>query len=359
MSTDPTCSNYTAITEFPAFSFVLADLHAHVLALPFATLAVGLALNLLLGNGAGLSAFGGRHIVSEQDVGESRGASQQIDPGLSAENHEARLHGLALLRSLGSSYERWLALAVTAVALGALYAINGWDLPTYLGLALLALAIQQWIAHEHRIDGNALRDFVLAGGALAALAVVAYLPFYRGFVSPSQGVGLVPFSVRSPIADEVAIFGIPAFVVLSFVLLRLSHWVGGLTVALGAACLVLLTRATAGFGGWTLLWVSPSSPRAPRWRCASWARGQPRGISIPRAPTSAFQRSTSRPLAFQCRAHRPLALKCRGSLPHPPCASVTGRRCSSTAWQARRRRWWLPASLSTCAMSSAAAACSA
>src|SRR5579859_5489100 len=85
------------ITEFPAFSFVLADLHAHVLALPFAALAVGLAFNLLLGRGAGLRAFGGG--------------------------------GRAGL----------LALVVTAVCLGSLYAINSMDLPTYLGLALLAL----------------------------------------------------------------------------------------------------------------------------------------------------------------------------------------------------------------------------
>ncbi|MCL4822900.1 MAG: hypothetical protein KJZ57_01660, partial [Anaerolineales bacterium] len=36
------------IDEFPAFSFVLGDLHPHILALPFNFLGFGVALNLFL-----------------------------------------------------------------------------------------------------------------------------------------------------------------------------------------------------------------------------------------------------------------------------------------------------------------------
>ena len=36
------------IDEFPQFSYVLGDMHPHVLALPFAVLAIGLGLNLVL-----------------------------------------------------------------------------------------------------------------------------------------------------------------------------------------------------------------------------------------------------------------------------------------------------------------------
>ena len=36
------------ITEFPFFSFILGDLHAHVLALPFTLLALALALDIFL-----------------------------------------------------------------------------------------------------------------------------------------------------------------------------------------------------------------------------------------------------------------------------------------------------------------------
>jgi YYY domain-containing protein len=233
------------INEFPAFSFVLADLHAHVLALPFSALAVGIAFNLLLAHGQGLRAFG-------------RGSA-----------------GV-------------LSLVAAAILIGGLYAINGWDLPTYLGLALLALAFQQWLAHERRLSSLFLLNLCTATVLLTALAFLLYLPFYRGFVSPSQGVALVATADHSPIGDEVAIFGLPFFLVASLIVVScargLGDWLaatarswqdeasaapadsasgmlashpqgaGAAAVGLGVALLALWTRATSVNPSWTLLW---------------------------------------------------------------------------------------------------------
>ena len=160
------------INEFPAFSFILSDLHAHVLALPFDTLVITLALCLLLSNGRGIAVFG-------------QGA-----------------RGL-------------LSLVVMSIVIGSLYVINGWDLPTYLGLVLLALACQQWHVHGRRFSRQLLLDFAVPSLLLAGLSYLLYLPFYQDYVSPSQGIGLVPLTDRSPIGNEISIFGLPLFLMLS------------------------------------------------------------------------------------------------------------------------------------------------
>ncbi len=146
-------TNYQNITEFPAFSFLLADLHAHVLALPFTALTLGVALNLLLARGRGLAAFG------------------------------------------AANGRRALTLVSAAVIIGGLYAMNGWDLPTYAGLALLCLAAQQWRAHGRRFSAALWQDFLTLAAAGVVLGLVLYLPFIRSFGSPSQGIGLIPPTV--------------------------------------------------------------------------------------------------------------------------------------------------------------------
>lgn len=135
------------IDEFPFFSFLLADLHPHVLAIPCAFLGVALALNLFLGGAGG----------------------------------QMRLGRLRL----------WLsgrAFLLAAVALGGLAFLNTWDFPIYV-----ALFCGTYVLVRVRQAGwgwARLGDFLALGLALGVAGFLLYLPFYIGFAS--QAGGLLP-----------------------------------------------------------------------------------------------------------------------------------------------------------------------
>jgi YYY domain-containing protein len=168
------------INEFPAFSFLLSCFHAHVLALAFTIMAMGLAFNLLLEpDGQGLFVFG---------------------------------RGWRLLLTLG----------MTALIIGGLFTMNGWDYPTYMGLALICIALQQWLAYRSRLSMGLVLDIFAAGASLVALSFILYAPFYLSFISPSQGIGIVGATDRTPLSDELLIYGLFAFVFLSLLLASVS-----------------------------------------------------------------------------------------------------------------------------------------
>lgn len=130
-------STLNPITEFPAFSFVLGDLHPHVMALPFTILALGLAWALLT---------------------------------------------LGRLREGNSIIRRdWFRIALAGGLIGSLYAMNSWDFPTYFVIALLALGIGT--------VGASVTERLLAGVIAIGTALVAWLPFYLHFEAPSASSG--------------------------------------------------------------------------------------------------------------------------------------------------------------------------
>ena len=133
------------IDEFPSFSYLLGDLHPHVLSMPFVLLAVALALDLYLGVLAG--------------------AVRKLDRR-------------AWLRRA----EFWL----TAVVMGGLAFLNTWDFPIYLGLYCCAYGLAMV-----QVEGWAWRrlvEMLVIGGELGLAGIVLYLPFYLGFASQAGGV---------------------------------------------------------------------------------------------------------------------------------------------------------------------------
>ena len=140
-SSDGATLDYT-ITEFPAFSFLLGDLHAHVLAIPFLLLAVAAALNAYC-------------------------SSDRLE--------------LAWLR-------RNPAQAIpVALAGGALAFINFWDFATFMALFAAALTLKGCRDYPHSFL-HAVTAAASVFLPLFLLAIVLFGPVYFSFSGQTDGV---------------------------------------------------------------------------------------------------------------------------------------------------------------------------
>lgn len=210
------------IDEFPFFSFLLGDMHPHVLALPFVLLAIALALNLLL---------------------LARDPARVSAPGAGGPADD--LHGergllpeaLGLWRALGRATGLGAPGTVLyALALGALGFLNTWDFPIYVGLAAVALGAG-WTLRGRPVG-------VAAGRAAAGAAVLAflgwllYLPFYLGFQSQLGGI-LANLFFPSRFSQFFVMFGL-FLAVAAFLLASLTRG-RGRAVLRGAASTLPVT----------------------------------------------------------------------------------------------------------------------
>ncbi|MCX6067144.1 MAG: DUF2298 domain-containing protein [Chloroflexi bacterium] len=194
------------IDEFPFFSYLLGDLHPHVLAMPFGLLAAGLALNLYLGGWRG----------------------------------ETNLFGFKLpVRKEG--------LGLLAVVLGGLAFLNTWDFPIYLALVSGAFILSQ--VNQRGWNWDLLEDFFVFSIPLALGSVLLYLPFYISF--SSQAGGILPnviFPTRG--AYLWIMFGtllVPLFLFLGSLFgKRPANWKMGLSITLGVTLLLWLFSVLLG-----------------------------------------------------------------------------------------------------------------
>ncbi|MGH2495221.1 MAG: DUF2298 domain-containing protein [Ktedonobacteraceae bacterium] len=171
------------INEFPAFSFLLSCFHAHVLTLAFTILAIGVVFNIFL----------------------EQGSNGDDAKGMTV---------------FGRGWRLPINLGFMALVLGGLFTMNGWDLPTYLGLAVVCIALQQWMAYRH-FGIELVLDVFTTCASLIALSFFLYAPFYLNFISPSQGIGIVKAVDRSKISEEMLIYGTFMFIFVSFLLVNL------------------------------------------------------------------------------------------------------------------------------------------
>ncbi|MCI0802192.1 MAG: hypothetical protein J4N85_09425, partial [Chloroflexi bacterium] len=154
------------ITEFPFFTFLFADLHAHMMVIPFTLLVIGLGLNLVVG-----------------------------------------------LKDGG-----WLWTIVSAMALalglGALWVVNSWDFPTYLILTVGLLSLAVYFTDGTRTEKLALLTVLVVG--VGALSILAFLPFHLNYETFNSGLDVSKW--RTPVDRFLGIHGLFLFVIASFLL---------------------------------------------------------------------------------------------------------------------------------------------
>lgn len=128
-----------SITEFPFWTFLFADLHAHLMAIPFDITILGVALALVL---------------------RPKASMKKSDGG-------GRATG-------------WAGIAVLALLVGALRPINSWDYPPFLLLAVAAVFISERAA-EGRANWRMVGVATGKAAVLVVLSVLFFFPFWRDY----------------------------------------------------------------------------------------------------------------------------------------------------------------------------------
>ncbi|HLA18584.1 MAG TPA: DUF2298 domain-containing protein [Dehalococcoidia bacterium] len=142
------------IQEFPFFSFHFGDLHPHVIGLPFVITAVAIAFQFF--------------------------------------RSDERLNAGWPLR------HPW-ALLFAGLFIGGLGFLNLWDLPTFLFLVIAAVFVANWLRRQ-RVDITTVLDTAGFALPLAALSMVAYIPFYLTFDTATSGLGPIEAAFRPDFA---------------------------------------------------------------------------------------------------------------------------------------------------------------
>jgi YYY domain-containing protein len=205
--------NTEAIDEMPAFSFILGDMHPHVLGLPIVMLCLALALEWLLWAAAftpeGLHPADPRMPAAARRWGRAR----------------LELYAARALERL-ELYACWLKplagrLGLSALIVGALFFLNTWDFPIYIFMAGMALVIGLWLNWGWATLARHWAFVALVVALTAVLGVLLYWPYV--LTAQSQVQGLLPNIIYPTRFQQT-------FVMFGPVLIGVTLFVGWLTL---------------------------------------------------------------------------------------------------------------------------------
>ncbi len=160
------------ITEFPFFTYILGDLHPHLVAMPFQMLVIGLLLE----------------VFTEKKFFENR-----------------------------------FLLFFLPLCIGFLIPLNSWDYFTYVMFLLVIVAMKvREIGIRMSSNAKKMQCLMLLGGLILA-SLILFLPFLLEFHPRAiEGIELVTGS-RTPIYSLIAMFGLFLFLLFSWLLFSIKN----------------------------------------------------------------------------------------------------------------------------------------
>ncbi len=184
------------INEFPLFTYLYGDLHAHAMAFPLAEVALGLALQWGSSSHRPKEHRPKEHRPKEPVPGRSHRAVRTVVRTTSEETALGRLRRLFAARAF------WQVL-FGALLLGALRATNSWDYPTYFVLLAAAWALP---CLHHRCDRRMRWTLLLVPLLLLLGATLLFRPFLARYLTTYTSFDLWDGG-RTPVKDYLLIHG--------------------------------------------------------------------------------------------------------------------------------------------------------
>ncbi|MGA9192196.1 MAG: DUF2298 domain-containing protein [Anaerolineales bacterium] len=221
------------IDEFPFFSFLLADNHPHLLAMPFVLSAIGFAFQSLLAGGKKIFTMSrltarwdpSRALVSAAMVVVAVVAFvRSVDLARTGSGPAGVVLGVitallttAVIIGIVTFFTYWLMGRLPSLLSGREYVfviwlfgglafLNTWDFPIYLSLLMLVL-LWRGGKNPRRADLSAA---VWTGLAVVLGGVVLYFPWYPSF--SSQAGGLLPNLLYATKIQQFGVMFAPALV---------------------------------------------------------------------------------------------------------------------------------------------------
>lgn len=176
------------INEFPFFSFLQGDVHAHMISITFQLLVIILLLN----------------IIRSGDL-------------------------------------EFRSILILGLAIGFLYPLNTWDYPVYLVLGIIVTVTTMIFSNQPERKKDFLKP-IISIAAMAATSYLLYLPYHLSY-KIDKSILLIP-SGRSSLIFYIAFFGFFLFIIFTFIFRNIRNNEGNnITANIPKVSLVLLLIA--------------------------------------------------------------------------------------------------------------------